>query len=97
MLPALIAVLSLVAQQPCDSVLAIWNVAVVPMDSARVLPNRTVLVRAGRIAAVSPAGARPAPGCGIVVDGSGKYLAGPRRHARPCARHNRFRVVEFRP
>jgi hypothetical protein len=74
MLPTLMAVLGLVAQQPCDSVLAFWNVSVVPMDSARVLPRRTVLVQRGRIAAVAPAGARPAHVCWIVVDGTGKYL-----------------------
>ncbi|OLE61401.1 MAG: hypothetical protein DMD29_05635 [Gemmatimonadetes bacterium] len=74
MVPTLIAVLGLVAQQPCDSVLAIWNVSIVPMDSARVLPRRTVLVEGGRIAVVAPAGARPTHACWNVVDGTGKYL-----------------------
>jgi hypothetical protein len=70
----LIAVLGLAAQQPCDSVLAIWNVSVVPMDSARVLPRQTVLVQRGRIAQIVPAGARPTQPCGRVVDGTAKYL-----------------------
>ena len=70
----LLAVLGLAVQQPCDSVLAIWNVSVVPMDSARVLPRRTVLVQGGRIAHVERAGARPAHVCWRVVDGTGKYL-----------------------
>ena len=70
----LIAVLGLAVQQPCDSVLAIWNVSVVPMDSARILPRRTVLVQRGRIVQVERAGARPAHACWRVVDGTGKYL-----------------------
>ena len=70
----LIAVLGLAVQQPCDSVLAIWNVSVVPMDSARVLPRQTVLVQGGRIVQVARAGARPAHVCWRVIDGTGKYL-----------------------
>jgi len=74
MVLTLIAVLGLAAQQPCDSVLAIWNVSIVPMDSSRVLPRRTVVVQGGRIVQVARAGARPAHVCWRVIDGTGKYL-----------------------
>ena len=74
MVLTLLAVLGLAVQQPCDTVLAIWNVSVVPMDSARVLPGRTVLVQGGRIVQIARAGARPARACWIVVNGTGKYL-----------------------
>src|SRR2546427_11154529 len=70
----LIAVLGLAVQQPCDSVLAIWNVSVVPMDSARVLPRQTVLLQGGRIGQAARAGARPAHVCGRVIDGTGQHL-----------------------
>jgi imidazolonepropionase-like amidohydrolase len=70
----LFAVLGALVQQPCDSVLAIWNVSVVPMDSARVLPGQTVLVREGRIRQIERAGSRPSNPCWLVVDGTGKYL-----------------------
>ena len=74
MVLTLIAVLGLAAQQPCDSVLAIWNVSIVPMDSSRVLPRRTVVVQGGRIVQVARAGTRPAHVCWRVIDGTGKYL-----------------------
>jgi len=74
MVLTLLAVLGLAAQQPCDTVLAIWNVSVVPMDSARALPGRTVLVQGGRVVQIARAGARPARACWIVVNGTGKYL-----------------------
>ena len=49
------------------------HVNVVPMTSAAILPNRTVRVYNGRIAAI--AGAKDdGRGCASVVDGRGKYL-----------------------
>jgi hypothetical protein len=74
MVVTLFAALALAPPAPCDSTLAIWNVTVVPMDSARVLPRRTVVVRHGRIVSVETSGPRPAVTCTRVVDGTGKYL-----------------------
>src|SRR5437867_777874 len=74
MVLTLIAVLGLAVQQPCDSVLAIWNVSIVPMDSARVLPRRTIVVQGGRIVQVARARARPAHVCWRVIVGTGMYL-----------------------
>lgn len=48
---------------------------VVPMDTDRVLPDRTVVVRDGRIVAVGPAAETPVPERARVVDASGRYLS----------------------
>ncbi len=52
---------------------AIVGATVVPMDREGVLAEHTVLVRAGRIAAVAPATAVDV-GAATVVDGTGKWL-----------------------
>ena len=54
--------------------IAFTNVAVVPMDSARVLLNQTVVVRGDRIVAVGPAGRVQVPGGARRIDGRGKFL-----------------------
>ena len=56
--------------------LAITHVTVVPLDSERVLPDHTVLIEDGRVAALAPAAALDVAGRpGVrVVDGAGKYL-----------------------
>ncbi|MEZ4588212.1 MAG: hypothetical protein R2909_17680 [Gemmatimonadales bacterium] len=53
---------------------AIEHVAVIPMTSDTVLPDRTVLVRDGRVAAICPAAERCAPKGAARIDGRGKYL-----------------------
>jgi imidazolonepropionase-like amidohydrolase len=50
------------------------NVAVVPLDSQRVLPPQTVVVRGDRIDAIGPAAAIEAPANARVIDGTGLYL-----------------------
>jgi len=49
------------------------HVAVIPMDAERVLEDRTVIVRDGKIAKIS-VGSFAAPQGALVVDGSGKFL-----------------------
>src|SRR4051812_34078445 len=51
----------------------ISHVNVVPMDSERVLPDRTVLIEGGKIRRIE-AGTIAAPKDAIQVDGHGKYL-----------------------
>src|SRR5688500_5377664 len=53
---------------------AFVNVSVIPMDRERVLRDQTVVVRAGRIAAIGPASRTPVPKNAVRVDGRGKYL-----------------------
>lgn len=56
-------------------VLVIENVTVVPMDTEQTLPNRTVLIREGRIEAIrTSADELEVPEDALHVDGSGKYL-----------------------
>ncbi|MCO6511987.1 MAG: amidohydrolase family protein [Aridibacter famidurans] len=67
------AAAGLVAAQPPFAVtFAITNVTVIPMDSERTIPNATVVVFDGKIAAVSQNGKVPAGA--IVIDGRGKFL-----------------------
>jgi len=60
------------AQQP--QTVAFTNVAVVPMDSNRVLENQTVIVTKDRITSVGPASAAKVPAGATTVDGTGKFL-----------------------
>jgi imidazolonepropionase-like amidohydrolase len=53
---------------------AFVGVNVVPMDREGVLHDQTVIVRAGRIAAMGPAGNTPVPDGALQVEGRGKYL-----------------------
>lgn len=62
------------AQAPERGTYAFTNVSVVPMDAERVLPDHTVVVEAGVIAAVGPAAATPVPAGATLIDGRGKYL-----------------------
>jgi imidazolonepropionase-like amidohydrolase len=52
---------------------AFEHVTVVPMDRPGVLGDRTVIVRNGVIAEITPA-SRPAPAGAVRIDGRGKYL-----------------------
>ena len=53
---------------------AFVGVTVLPMDGGPALPGHTVVVQAGRIAAVGPAAQVPVPADATVLDGSGKVL-----------------------
>jgi hypothetical protein len=55
-------------------VVSFVGVNVVSADADGVLPNQTVVVRDGRIAAVGPAGRVPVPAGALRVDSRGKYL-----------------------
>ncbi len=59
---------------PRDSVFAFINVNVVPMDKERLVPSQTVIIRAGRIAEIGPAGRVRLPKEAVKIDGRGKYL-----------------------
>ncbi len=54
--------------------LAILGVGVVEVESGRLLPNRTVVVEAGRIVAAGPADETPVPPDSRVVEADGQYL-----------------------
>lgn len=54
--------------------LAITHVALVDVQGARLVPNRTVLVDAGRIVAVGHGDSVKVPPTAMVVDGRGRYL-----------------------
>jgi hypothetical protein len=53
---------------------AFVDVTVLPMDSDRVLPHRTVIVESDRIVSVSPADKSAIPAGALRIDGRGKYL-----------------------
>ena len=53
---------------------AFVDVTVVPMDSERLLPHQTVVVRERRIAEIGPASQVRAPRDARRIDGRGKYL-----------------------
>jgi imidazolonepropionase-like amidohydrolase len=55
-------------------VTAFLDVAVVPMDTERVLQNQTVLVEGGRITALGPSAKVKVPAGAVRIDGRGKYL-----------------------
>jgi vacuolar-type H+-ATPase subunit F/Vma7 len=62
------------AGEAIDSAIIFRNVSVVPMDSERVLPNQTVVVKNGNIIAIGEAERLAIPANAVVIDGSGKYL-----------------------
>lgn len=62
------------AQLPPRGDYAFTNVNVIPMDTERVLPNRTVLVSNGRITAVGPASSMAVPAGATRIDGTDRYL-----------------------
>lgn len=59
---------------PCADLVAITHATVVDTESGALLPDRTVLVRAGRIEAVAPAAELPVPDGADVLDAEGRYL-----------------------
>lgn len=60
------------AAGPCS--LAITHVNVLPMDSERLLTDRTVLVWRGKIIAIEPAARVRNVHCAMTVRGAGRYL-----------------------
>lgn len=79
-LPLLLAAAPACAQAPDAAparpagVTAFVNVAVLPMDTSRVLEGQTVIVRGDRIETVGPAASVAVPAGATVVDGRGKWL-----------------------
>lgn len=57
-----------------DGIVAIENVSVVPMTSDTVLAGRTVIVRGGRIASVTPSRQARVPAGARRIDGRGRFL-----------------------
>jgi len=57
-----------------DSAVAFVGVNVVPMDSERVLPDQTVIVRDGLIAALGPSSAITVPKGALRIEAQGSYL-----------------------
>jgi imidazolonepropionase-like amidohydrolase len=63
-----------VCAQQSDVPVAIVNVTVIPMDRERVVPDQTVIIRAGRIAEMGPASGTAIPASAIRINAQGKYL-----------------------
>jgi imidazolonepropionase-like amidohydrolase len=57
-----------------ETVAAIVNVTVVPMDREHTLPDRTVVVRGGRIVEIGPTGAVRIPAGAQRIEGRGRFL-----------------------
>jgi len=62
------------SSQSAESIVAVTNVTVVPMDRERALPDQTVLIRGERIAEVGPSARVQVPAGATRVDGRGKFL-----------------------
>src|SRR5947208_1290712 len=75
--PLLLSILSSwlpASPQPAQSnTIVISHVAVIPMDTERVLEDRTVIVRDGKIWKIAD-GAEAPPKGALLVDGRGKFL-----------------------
>ena len=79
--PALSALLFMLAHEPVlaqlpasQTDLAITGVNVVPMDSERVLPDQTVLISDGVIAAIGTTSDITVPQGTQIIDGTGQFL-----------------------
>jgi hypothetical protein len=59
---------------PNGSVIAFRDVSVIPMDTERVLPHQTVLIRNGKIVETGPTSSVHLPTETVVIDGRGKFL-----------------------
>jgi imidazolonepropionase-like amidohydrolase len=92
------AALALPAAAQQSGIVVFENVNVIPMDSERVLENRTVIVRNGRIEAVAAAGDAQVPANAVRVDGTGRYLipglAEMHGHIPPVNENNRQYVED---
>lgn len=63
-----------VTPSPESDILAVTHASVIPMDRERVLPDHTVLIRDGRVAALGPSSEIDSPAASEVVDAGGRYL-----------------------
>lgn len=70
----LLALPAAASGQVASEALAITHVEVITMADGRRLPDATVVVRGGRIAAVGPAASIPVPAGARQIDGRGRYL-----------------------
>ena len=71
---ALLASVSVHAQQSANGTIAFKNVNVLPMDAPRVLREQTVIVENGRITRIGAAASVTAPANATVINGRGKFL-----------------------
>ncbi|GAB5415260.1 MAG: amidohydrolase family protein [Congregibacter sp.] len=55
-------------------VIVVENVSVIPMDSDRLLPNQTVVIVDGRVAAMGNVNSIKTPEDAVSIDGSGRFL-----------------------
>jgi len=62
------------APAPKAGAYAITGVTIVPMDRERLIPDQTVIVRNGRIAAIGPAKQTRVPAGATRIEGRGRYL-----------------------
>jgi imidazolonepropionase-like amidohydrolase len=69
-----LALLTLLALPLAGQSHAFVGVTIVPMDSERVVPGQTVVIRDGRIAAVGPSTTTPVPAGATTIEGRGRYL-----------------------
>lgn len=69
-----LAVSSVAQPGPASDPLAVVHVDVIPMDYERVLPDRTVVIEDGRIAAMGPGGEVAVPEGAAVVEGRSRFL-----------------------
>jgi imidazolonepropionase-like amidohydrolase len=79
------------------ALIAFVNVNVVPMDSERILPAQTVIVRADRISEVGPADTIHVPEGALRIDGRGKYLMPGLvdMHVHQRGEHRKFQLTLF--
>lgn len=59
---------------PSSDAIAFVGVSVVPLDTERVLPNHTVVIRGGRIVAMGPSADTEAPPGARRIEGRGRFL-----------------------
>lgn len=75
LLATILCLCGLIGGQPLQAQdYAVRNVNVIPMDRERVLPDQTVLIKAGRIVKIGDAGHMSIPARTKIIDGTGRYL-----------------------
>jgi imidazolonepropionase-like amidohydrolase len=62
------------AQQDTPRTVAFVDVNLVPMDTNRIVPHQTVIVRGDRIAGIAPAAETVVPGGTVRIEGNGRFL-----------------------
>lgn len=71
---AVLAVAGMARTQPAGETILLTHATVIDGTGSAPLPDSTVLIRAGRVAAVYPAGSRPVPNGARVEDLTGKWI-----------------------